>query len=131
MFRDYLDGDSQRIIAHRYGYSQSTVSDRIINVRENALGYAGEDAYYHLLSQKYKNVDRGGSNTDEPDFIIHDTKTVVSFKTYFDPKWNVSTAVSKLGKKEIQYAKQHNYQLHLVIYNLATRSFRTYRIHPP
>ncbi|MCD6484095.1 MAG: hypothetical protein J7L47_03175 [Candidatus Odinarchaeota archaeon] len=125
-FLDWLSGEPQRAIAFRAGIAQSTLSERLSNIRQNALGYAGEDAYEEYLRTQGLEFVRGGKNTDDPDFIVHTKREVISFKTYADPKLNLKHAIKSIGKKEIEYARRNKYALILLMFEMFTKKFHRY-----
>jgi len=127
LFARWLNGEPQRILAYQEGIKQSTLSERFKRIREDGLGYAGEDAYSQLLTFKKVEHIRGGANTDEPDFILPREKIVISFKTYVDPKLNLKHALTHIGKKERELARQ-GYILYLVIFEMLTKTFYVYQV---
>ena len=120
MFMSWISGEPQRVIAARKGISQSKVSTVLTDLRERILGYAGEDVY----QSRHPGYVRGGENSSTCDFIDHEGKRVISFKTYCDPKY--SPRVEHLAKEEIETAKKLGYILILEVHDLLTTTTKTW-----
>jgi len=120
IFRDYLDGDSSREISRRLNLTDRRVRQIIAAIREEHLGYAAEEAYH----RRHPRLERGGENTPLPDFIDHQAHRIISFKAYLNPEIGPGSGVylsRRVGRKELEYASGHGYDLHLIVYELTAR----------
>ena len=89
------------------------------------MGWAGEAAY----NARYPQLEFIGGNKPEPDFIDHDTMTVVSFKTYDEPALRDTTLwiCKRVGKEEMRYSQANGYDLEMLIYEMAQKRFFRYK----
>ena len=129
IFRAYLEGDSSREISRRYKITDRRVRQIIYEIREEKLGYAAERAYH----KRHPHLEHGGENSPLPDFIDHRNKTVISFKAYINPEIGEGSGrylSKRIGRKEHEYAEQHDYELHLLIYELTRQRWIRWRLLP-
>jgi len=129
IFRAYLEGDSSREISRRYKITDRRVRQIIYETREEKLGYAAEKAYY----KRYPHLEHHGENSPLPDFIDHENRTVISFKAYINPEIGEGSGrylSKRVGRKEQEYAQQHNYELHLLVYELTKQRWIRWRLLP-
>ena len=94
-------------------------------IKERYLGDAGERAYY----ARHPDLEFIGGNRPEPDFIDHETKTVISFKCYHEPALRDTTTwiCARVGKEEMRYSQANDYGLEMLIYEMSQRRFFRYR----
>ena len=129
IFKAYLEGDSSREISRRYKITDRRVRQIIYAIREEHLGYAAEKAYH----KRYPHLEHHGENSPLPDFIDHRNKTVISFKAYINPEIGEGSGrylSKRIGRKEQEYAEQHGYHLHLLVYELTKRRWTRWRLYP-
>lgn len=123
-----VQGETQNTIGYQVFVSPSRAGQLQREIKENALGDAGEAAY----SKRYPALEWIGGNKPEPDFIDHETKTVISFKTYHEPALRDTTKwiCKRVGKEEMRYSQEHGYALEMLIYEMAQGRFFRYRYTP-
>ena len=116
--------DTQNTIAAQTGVTPSRVGQIVREIKERYLGWAGEAAYY----ARYPQLEFIGGNKPEPDFIDHDTRTVISFKTYDEPALRDTTLwiCKRVGKEEMRYSQANGYALEMLIYEMAQKRFYRY-----
>jgi len=121
-------GETQNTIAAQAGVSPSRVGQIQREIKQQALGYAGEAAYH----KRRPELEYIGGNAHEPDFLDHMNRTVISFKTYHEPALRDTTTwiCERVGKEEMRYSQQHGYTLEMIIYELAQGRFFRYRYIP-
>jgi len=130
IIRGICAGESYISIAKRVFPSKKCDRAKIFRTKEKVqqrfLGYAGEQAYYNQQTEKRQEIEWGGLNTDEPDFINHTTKEVISFKTgVFE---NFSKWQREISVNEIRAAERLKYQLVLLGYALKECQFRKFKV---
>ena len=124
MFKFSIIGETQNTIAAQLGVTPSRVGQIVREIKERYLGDAGERAYY----ARYPQLEFIGGNRPEPDFIDHESKTVISFKCYHEPALRDTTTwiCSRVGKEEMRYSQANEYGLEMLIYEMSQRRFFRY-----
>jgi hypothetical protein len=117
--------DTQNTIGANTGVTPSRVGQIVREIKERYLGWAGEAAY----NLRYPHLEFIGGNKPEPDFIDHDTRTVISFKTYDEPALRDTTLwiCKRVGLEEMRYSQANGYALEMIIYEMAQKRFFRYR----
>ncbi len=102
MFKLSIMGETQNTIAAQLEVTPSRVGQIVREIKQSYLGDAGERAYY----ARYPQLEFIGGNRPEPDFIDHETKTVISFKCYHEPALRDTTTwiCARVGKEEMRYS---------------------------
>lgn len=121
VFKRICYKESPLDIHSELGVATGTVSNYKKEILLKHSGYAGEDAYEDVLKELKHIYERGGENTDEPDFIDHSTREVISFKTYIT--FRQHKALTHIAEKEIATAKRLNYKLKSLGYDLRECTF--------
>ena len=123
MLLEYAQGETQADIASRHHMSQPEVSDALLPIREEFLGYAFEDVWVKKLRDDGLTVEAYGKTSDEPDaFIMNENRQVLmvySVKCYFDKKGVTTIGRDKLAKKELEFY-QAGYPLRLVYFDFVS-----------
>lgn len=117
IFKAWVEGENQREIADRLGFTQSWISDIISNIKRKALGYTFEDVYYAKMKKDDDSWVQGGKNTPDPDLYNSDRKLVISCKCYADKKSSVTIPFNELAQSELDLMKKGN-KLELIFYNI-------------
>lgn len=130
LYKDICTKEGYRSIADRkFGSSQdiAQLTDLKKKVQENYLGEKGGEhtfkAYLDLMGLDYEYY---GSNTREPDFIVHSWREVISFKCY--TLRNPSKARHHIGAKEQSAALRLGYKLFLLVYTMRQGIFEKYSV---
>lgn len=129
IFKAYLEGDSSREISRRCKITDRRVRQIIYAIREEHLGYAAEKAYH----KRHPHLEHHGENSPLPDFIDHKNKQVISFKAYINPEIGEGSGrylSKRIGRKEQEYAQQHGYKLHLLVYELTKQRWTRWHLLP-
>lgn len=128
LMRMTFEGETQNTIGTQVGVSPSRVGQIQREIKAKALGYAGELAY----SLRWPDLEYIGGNAPEPDFIDHEAKKVISFKTYHEPALRDTTTwiCDRVGKEEMRYSQANDYELEMVIYECGQGRFFRYRYTP-
>lgn len=100
------------------------------DIQTNYLGKRGGEAAYNIVLQKQgKNFEYFGWDSDEPDFIVHSDREIISLKCYTEDI--PGKAKRHIGKKEISAALRLNYNLFLLTYSMIEGVFKKYRVSLP
>ena len=120
--------ESHAQLSGRYDLTSTRIGQIIRDIKQRDLGYAGERAF----KARNPGLELGGSNTDAPDFMDHQGKRVISFKTYVEPELRDTTIwiCKRVGKGEMRYAQENEYSLEMAIYEMSQRRFFRYKFTP-
>ena len=125
ILRYSIAGETQNTIAAQVDVTPSRVGQIQREIKAGPMGYAGEDAYH----ERRPELEFIGGNAPEPDFIDHEARKVISFKTYDEPALRDTTTwiCDRVGKEEMRYSQEHGYGLEMAIYEMSQGRFFWYR----
>jgi len=135
IFVRHLDGESSRVIASDRGLGISPRRVGQINeeLKRSKLGYAAERALMKHMGSHQGWV-HGGETTDEPDFIDHGGRRVISLKCYCQPDLTPNSGgwlAARISTKEYLAAQRLGYELQLWVYEMVNKTWYKWRVRPP